>query len=121
MTTNEPQLKRAANSALFSVLNLTILPVIGFIALLFLYSKTEPNTIDRYYAALGIKTNLLALVALPVVSCLMVVFVGLESPWFWAFIAPYFVFVHAMFILFALWTLSRSWSGEKLKRQFLTK
>lgn len=121
MTTTEPQLKRAENSALFSLLNLTILPVIGFVALLFLYKKTEPNTIDRYYAALGIKTNIVAAIALPVVTCLMIVFIGPASPWFWAIIAPYFVFVHAMFIVFALWTLSRSWSGEKLKRQFLVK
>jgi hypothetical protein len=78
MNTNKSQLKRASNAALMSLLNLTIFPVVGFIAVLFMYLKTEPNTIDRYYVALAIKTNLAAGVALIVVTALMIILGGFE-------------------------------------------
>jgi len=121
MNTDELQLKRAASSALLSLLNMTALPIIGFIGLLYVYSKTEPNTIDRYYSVIGIKTNLLAAAALFFMTGLMIILGGFDSPWTWVYVISYFVFVHASFILFATWTLTRSWTGEKLKRQFLSK
>jgi len=115
------QLNRAANSTLFSLLNLTALPVIGFVALLVIYKKTAPDNIDRYYTVLGIKTNLLAAVALILMSALMILLGGFESPWTWVYVISYFVFVHAMFILFATWTMVRSWTGKKLTKSFLSK
>lgn len=121
MTTDERQLKRAAIAALFSLLNLTVLPVVGFIILLLLYKKTETNKIDHYYAVLGIKTNLLAGVALLLVTGLMIVLGGFNSVWTWVFVISYFVFVHAMFILFATWTMVRSWTGKELTKSFLSK
>lgn len=121
MKTTELQLKRAVNSTLFSLLNLTFLPILGFIALIFLYKKTEPDTIDRYYAVIGMKINILAAVALLMMTSLMIIFGGFDSPWTWVYVISYFVFVHALFILFATWTMARSWAGEKLTRHFLSK
>ena len=117
----EIQLKRASTSSFVSLLNLTALPGIAFMVLLFLYRKTGPETIDRYYVVLGIKTNLLAAAALVLVTALMILMGGFDSPWTWVYVISYFVFVHAMFILFATWTLTRSWTGEKLKKSFLSK
>ena len=121
MNTDYFQLKTAANSALLSLLNLTALPVVAFVALLILYKKTEPETIARYYAVLGIKTNLLAGVALLLVTALMILLGGFDSPWTWVFVLSYFVFIHAMFILFATWTMVRSWTGKRLTKEFLSK
>lgn len=121
MTTNDLQLKQAITSALLTLLNLTALPVIGFIGLLYMYSKTKPNNIDHYYAVVGIKTSILAGIVLLAVTLLVVMMGGLESPWTWIYVTSYFVIVHASFILFATWALTRSWTGERLKRQFLSK
>lgn len=121
MKTDELQLKRAEISTLLSLLNLTALPVIGFVALLFIYKKTEANTIDRYYVMLGITTNLIAAIALVLVTGLMILLGGFDSPWTWVYVISYFVFVHAMFILFATWTMVRSWTGKKLTKSFLSK
>ena len=112
---NEHQLKRASNAALFSLLNLTLLPVIGFINLLAIYTKTEPNNIDRYHVILGIKINLTAAVVLLLVSSLMILLGGLDSGWTWVFVITYFTLIHTIFIVFALWALVRAWSGDKLK------
>lgn len=115
MEADEIQLKRAARASLASLLNLTVLPVIGFIILLFLYKKTAADTIGRYYAVIGIKLNLLAAVALLLVSGLMVAMGGFESHMSWIYMLSYFVTAHAFFILIATWALVRSWSGKKLR------
>ncbi len=112
--TDELQLKRAANAALASLLNLTILPAISFIALLLIYRKTEPDTIDRYHALLGIKINVIAAAVLFLVSALMILLGGFNSPWTWVYVISYFTMVHTLFIVLALWALVRAWSGDKL-------
>lgn len=112
---NEAQLKRASNAALASILNLTFLPVIGFIALLLIYKKTEPNSIDRYHAILGMKINIFAAAVLFVVCGLMIVMGGFNSPWTWVYVISFFTLVHTAFIIIAVWALVRSWSGDKLR------
>ncbi len=112
---NEQQLKNASNAALASLLNLTVLPGISFIALLFIYKKTQPNNIDHYHAVLGIKINVMAAIALFLVSALMILLGGFNSPWTWVYVISYFTIVHTIFIVFAIWALVRSWSGDKLR------
>ncbi len=112
---DERQLKHASNAALASLLNLTVLPVISFVALLLIYRKTEPDTIARYHAALGIKINIIAATVLFLVSALMILLGGFNSPWTWVYVISYFTIVHTIFIVFALWALVRAWSGDKLK------
>jgi len=109
------QLKRASNAALASILNLTILPGFAFIALLLIYNKTKPDTIDHYHALLGLKINIIAAAVLLIVSAIMIVLGGFSSPWTWVYVISYFTIVHTAFIVFALWALVRSWSGDKLK------
>ena len=112
---NKIILKNASNAALASLLNLTILPVLSFIALLLIYKKTEPGNIDHYHAVLGIKINVIAAIALFVVSALMILLGGFNTAWTWVFVITYFTIVHTAFIVFAIWALVRSWSGDKLR------
>ncbi len=112
---NDIQLKRAANAALASLLNLTLLPVISFIALLVYYRQSEAGTIDRYHSLLGIKINIIAAIALFLVCGLMILLGGFNSPWTWVYVISYFTLVHTIFIVFALWALVRAWSGDKLR------
>jgi hypothetical protein len=110
----EQQLKRASNAALASLLNLTLLPVISFIALLLIYRQTETESIDRYHAVLGIKINVIAAAVLFLVSALIILLGGFDSPWTWVYVISYFTIVHTIFIVFALWALVRAWSGDNL-------
>ena len=89
--------------------------------MLVLYKNTQADSIDRYYVTLGIKTNIAAAVALLLVTAIMIMFGGFESPWTWVYVVSYFIFVHALFILFATWTMARSWTGKKLTKHFLSK
>ena len=112
---SELTIEKASHAALASLLNLTILPVIGFIALLLVLRKTRAGEIDHYHAILGIKINVVAAVALFCVSALMIIIGGFNSPWTWVYVITYFTIVHTMFIVFAVWALVRSWSGDKLR------
>ena len=112
---SEERIKYASRSAMASLLNLTFMPVIGFIWLIYLFKKTEPDTIDHYHAWLGIKLNLLAALALGVVSLVMIFVGGLDSAWTWVYLITYFVFAHTLFIIIAVWAMVRSWSGQKLR------
>lgn len=109
------QLKKASWAALASLLNLSLLPGIGFLILLVLYRKSTAGDYDNYYAIIGIKTNLTAAVVLILVSGLMVFLGGFDSPWTWVYVISYFVMVHTAFIMHATWALVRSWSGDKGK------
>ena len=112
---NEMQIKQASNAAMASLLNLTVLPAISFIALLLIYKNSQPDTIDRYHAALGMKLNIIAAAVLFLVSALMILLGGFDSPWTWVYVISYFTLVHTMFIIVAVWALVRSWSGQTLK------
>jgi len=114
MEKNDVQLKRASNVTLASLLNLTVLPIIGFVMVLFMYRKTLPNSIDRYYAVVSLKLSIYAGLVLLGVSGLIVFIGGFNSPMSWIYMISYFVTVHAAFILFATWALVRSWTGKKL-------
>ena len=111
----EESIKRASYATMASLLNLTFLPIIGFIWLIYLVNKTQHDTIDHYHALLGIKLNLMAAMALGVVSLLMILMGGFDSVWTWVYIISYFTLIHTTFIIVAVWAMIRSWSGQKLR------
>ncbi|AAZ26375.1 MULTISPECIES: hypothetical protein [Colwellia] len=112
---DKQQIKQASNAALASILNLTFLPGIAFIWLILAIKNMPPNSISHYHAKLGIKLNIIAFIALGVVSVLMVILGGFESAWTWVYVITYFTFVHTTFIILAVWALTRAWSGLKLR------
>ena len=118
MNDNEQRIKKASNAGLLSLLNLTILPGIGFLLLIRLYQQSTAEGIDHYYSVLGIKLNLTAAAALLFVSGLMIALGGFTSPWTWVYVISYFTLVHTFFIMLATWYLVRSWTGERLHRRF---
>ncbi len=113
----EKQIKQASNNAMASLLNLTLLPGLGFIYLLLQLSKSDSQQIDHYHARLGIKLNLIAAVSLFIVSGLMIFLGGFDSAWTWVYVITYFTFVHTMFILIAVWAMIRAWSGQELRNK----
>jgi hypothetical protein len=111
---SKEQIKQASVIALWSILNLTFLPVLAFIILLFKLNKCDANSLSDYHLKFAIKLNLIAAAALIFVSVLMVLLGGFNSGWTWVFVITYFVLVHTIFIVLAVWALIRSWSGNKV-------
>ena len=111
---DQQQVKQASKIALWSLLNLTFLPVIAFIVLIVKLNNTDKSGFAYYHLQFAIKLNLVAAGALILVSFLMITFGGFNSGWTWVFVITYFVLGHTIFILISVWALIRSWSGNKM-------
>ena len=111
---SEEQTRLASNIAMASILNLTFLPGFAFLWLLFKIKKMDNQGLAHYHLFFAIKLNLLALVCLVVVTGLMIVFGGFNSAWTWVFVITYFTFAHTVFIVLAMWALTRAWSGKRI-------
>ena len=109
------EIKRASNITLMSLLNLTFLPFISFLWLLIQLNKNHTDWLTTYYLKFSIKLNLYAVLALGVVTGVMIFLGGFNSAWTWVYVISYFTLVHTLFILLAVWAMTRSWSGKRLK------
>lgn len=107
--------KKATSAAFMSLLNLTFLPGLAFIWLLITIQKTPKDTLEHYHCQLAIKLNIVAGICLVLVTALMIFFGGFYSAWTWVYVITYFTFIHTSFIVISLWTLTRAWSGLKLR------
>ena len=112
------EINLGSKAALASLLNLTFLPVISFIWLFINRKKAKQNSISAYHFQLGLKLNIVAAFALGVVTMLMIALGGFESAWTWVFVITYFILGHTVFIVIAVWALTRAWSGLKLKSDY---
>ena len=115
LSPSKSDIKLASKAAALSLLNLTLLPVIAFIGLLLIRKDSSIESIARYHTDLGIKLNIIAAIVLFVVSGVMILFGGFNSPWTWVYVISYFTLVHTIFIIVAVWALVRSWSGDQLR------
>ncbi len=110
--------KAASHAAFASFLNLTFLPVFSFIWLLLqrkqLIKNENDSLIAIYHNHFALKLNLIAAFFLVAVTTLMILLGGFNSAWTWVYVISYFTLVHSIFILIAVWALTRSWSGKKV-------
>jgi hypothetical protein len=113
-SSKKTEIKYASNITLMSLLNLTFLPVISFIWLLIQLKKQQTDGLTAYYLKFSLKLNIFAFLALGVVTAFMIVMGGFASAWTWVYVITYFTLVHTVFILLAVWAMTRSWAGKKL-------
>ncbi len=111
----EQRKKRALKAAIASLLNLTLLPIIGFIWLLLITKTVDKKQFDDYHVRLGIKINLIAAVTLLFVSGFMIILGGFNSVYTWVYVIIYFTLVHTAFIVTATWIMVRAWAGQKFR------
>ena len=77
--------------------------------------SVDENELDDYHVRLGIKINLMAAMALLIVSGLMILLGGFDSVYTWVYVITYFTLVHTAFIVTATWAMVRAWAGQKFK------
>jgi len=111
----EEQVRQASNAAMASILNLTFMPGFAFLWLLLQLKKNDQLGVAHHHILFGIRLNLAALFCLGVVTALMIVFGGFNSAWTWVFVVTYFTFAHTVFIVIAMWAMTRAWSGKRVK------
>jgi len=107
------EIAQASNSAMASLLNLTFLPGIAFFWLLSKNKQFSNDNIAGYHTKFGIMLNLAAAFFLLVVTAMMIFFGGFDSAWTWVYVITYFTLIHSVFIVTAVWAMTRAWSGKQ--------
>jgi hypothetical protein len=104
----------ARQLALWSLLNLTLLPGLAFVMMLwrFRQARQRQDDLALRHGRAGIRINLLAAVALAGVSLALWHISALSEAGRLAAIITYFTLVHSLFILWAVWNWARAGQGH---------
>ncbi|MBL7004160.1 MAG: hypothetical protein ISR69_09065 [Gammaproteobacteria bacterium] len=116
MTTTPEAIKQASNATLASLLNLTLLPGIAFMWLIINRQK-QTDKFALYHFNFAIKLNIIAAIALFLMSILFILLGGVGSAMTWIYVIVYFTVFHSMFILLAVWLMVVSWGGNTLEKK----
>lgn len=113
-TLNEQEQKFAARAYVFYTLNITFLPVLGFLIQALLWRKARMLLLHN--ACLQIRDSIFASIfaglLLAVVSVVVLFIGGLQSPYTWAFLITYFTVCHSVLILIGVLGYARISGGK---------
>jgi uncharacterized Tic20 family protein len=110
---NEPVVLAVASESLYLV-NLLLLPGVGFILLLLLYWKAFKNasTLSRNHLQQTVFTSLWGGSLIVFVFGLILVLGGIDGPYTWMIAILYFTLIHSFFILCGMIGLIKALAGQ---------
>ncbi|MFZ6747775.1 hypothetical protein [Undibacterium sp. Ren11W] len=114
MNTPETDVSVAVQAEALYLLNLLLLPGLGFLLLLWL-ARSNPrceSELTRCHLRQTIVASLWAGVLLAIVTVLIVLLGGFQSPYTWMVLILYFVCCHAVLILFGVLGLARAMAKQ---------
>ncbi|WP_444995136.1 hypothetical protein [Aliikangiella sp. IMCC44359] len=113
MTQNTRQFAPIAQGLFLA--NITLLPIISFVILLFLYWKKRyvVDPVSRLHFRQAILASIVSGILLLIVSGLILFLGGLSSPYTWMVVLIYFVSIHSALILYAVFAFIKALAEEK--------
>ncbi len=110
----QPGTALAVIAELLNLLNLTFLPVIGFIILtvLYLHFRNIASPLARCHLAQTFVASLWAGFMLVIVNGLIIFFGGYTSPSVWIIVILYLTSIHSVFIIMGTFGLTRAMNGK---------
>lgn len=96
------------------LLNISVLPVLGFLFLLLKYRKLRfiDNTFLHRHMRQAIGASVVAGIALILVSALIVVFGSVHSVYTWMSLILYFTCIHSIFIVMGVFAITTAQAGK---------
>ncbi len=90
--------------------NITLLPVLGFIGLLVIYSRRAESAqpLALHHLRQAIVASIVSGLLLIAVSLLIVLLGGFSSPYTWMLLILYFTAIHSALILFGVFGITRA-------------
>ena len=90
--------------------NITILPIISFVILIFLYQKISitNNVLAIQHYRQSFLANIVAGLLLVIVSALILLFGQFDSVYTWMWLILYFTCIHSVLILFGVFALIKA-------------
>lgn len=95
--------------------NITVLPVVSFVILMWLYSKkfATCHPVTQLHFKQSILANIVAGILLIIVSALILLFGSFNSPYTWMVLLIYFICIHSALILYGVFALIKALAQEK--------
>ncbi|MCB1788862.1 MAG: hypothetical protein KDJ24_01070 [Gammaproteobacteria bacterium] len=113
-----PELREGSGTAIAAeslyLVNLLLLPGIGFLILLFLWwrSRAEAPPLARAHLAQTVSGSVWAGILLVVANAAILLLGGYRGPHVWVVVITYFTFCHSMLVLFGAFGLSKAMAGQ---------
>ena len=115
MTTHSTEdLRLATLSHIGYLLNITVLPLFGFILQVILWQKTRcrPGGFAHQHAQQSLIGSILAGFFLACMAGLIILIGGIHSPWTWVLVILYVTLCHSFLILLGVLACSRANAGK---------
>jgi hypothetical protein len=114
MNTPETNVSVAVQAEALYLINLLLLPGLGFLMLLWLAHRNpkSESELTRCHLRQTITASIWAGILLTIVTTLIVLFGGFQSPYTWMTLILYFVCCHAALILFGVLGLVHAMSKQ---------
>lgn len=109
--------RQAGRPYIFYLLNISFLPVIGFVVQLWLWqrSRSQCRVFANHHARQSILASVGAAVLLGLVSVLILAFGGLSSPYTWVTLILYFTLCHSGLIVLGVVGYARASGGKNFE------
>ena len=118
---DEEAIRQATWAEVFYLLNISFLPVIGFVIILIMKSKmtnvTHPLT--RSHIVQAINASIWAGILMLGINGLILFFSGIDSIWTWMYVIIYFTCIHSVLIIFGVIAISRAQGGRYYRYPYI--
>ncbi len=96
------------------LINLLVLPGLGFLALLWLYFRRRANAapLAQIHLRQTVSASLWAGVLLVLVNLLIIILGGYDAAWTWVIVILYFTTVHTSLVILGILGLARALAGQ---------
>ncbi len=103
------------------LLNLLIVPGLGFAALLWLWwrKRAEASRVEWLHLYQTVMVSFWGGLLIVIVASLMLLLGGGDSPWTWLWVLLYFTFVHSSLILLGVLGLVKALNGQVFRYPWL--
>lgn len=118
---DEDAIRQATWVEIFYLLNISFLPVIGFLIILIMKSKVTEAThsLSRSHITQSINASIWAGILMLGINGLILSISGIDSIWTWMYVIIYFTCIHSVLIIFGVIAISRAQGGRYYRYPYM--
>lgn len=123
VVSDEDAIRKASLAEILYLLNISFLPVAGFILLLLVKTRIDASThpLARSHIRQCINASIWAGLLMIGINALIFIINGLDNIWSWMFVILYLISIHSALILLGVTGLSKAQGGQYYAYPLLSK
>lgn len=123
VTDDERAIRIATIAEVLYLLNITFLPVIGFVLLLVMHSKhnNDSHRLVRSHIKQAINASIWAGILMILINGLILLLNGIDNIWSWMYVIIYMTSIHSLLIILGVIAISKAQGGQLYRYPMLHK